>query len=333
MNKQPLLSICIPTWNRSKILSMSLDCFRKQLSSIDSSEIEIFVSDNCSDDDTPQVVQSFVSRGLPITYNRNSENIGAAGNFIKCMQWASGKYIWLLGDDDLVESDAIKYLLDKIREHDYGLIHIHHFKDIKSECKEFINLDLFYKKISYWFTFMSGSIFRKDIVNNIDSSKYVKTHLLQMPYYLLSATKGEKNLLINKDLLLAGVDSANNGGYNFYEVFVRNYLDIWRKCVDKGIITEDCYKYIKRDIYLNFTVNYNYKLLIKHENVKADDASYIGNRKGFKIAGAKKILEKYYGDEIYYKMSWLFYIKPMCKYYIKKLLSVVKKKELSSSKN
>ena len=52
MDKQPLLSICIPTWNRSKILSMSLDCFRKQLSSIDLSEIELFVSDNCSDDDT-----------------------------------------------------------------------------------------------------------------------------------------------------------------------------------------------------------------------------------------------------------------------------------------
>lgn len=319
MDKQPLLSICIPTWNRSKILSMSLDCFRKQLSSIDLSEIELFVSDNCSDDDTPQVVQSFIEQGLPITYNRNTENIGAAGNFIKCMQWASGKYIWLLGDDDLIEDDAINYLLEKICKYDYGLIHIHQFKDIESECVEYNNLDSFYNKISYWLTFMSGSIFRKEIVKYIDSSKYVKTHLLQMPYYILSAAKGEKNLLVNKKILHSSIDSANNGGYNFYEVFVRNYLDIWYEGVKKGLITESCYKHIKKDIYVNFIIRYNYMLLVRHKNVKPENASYVGNRKGFKIAGAKNILEKYYGNEIYYKMSWIFYIKSMCKYYIKKI--------------
>lgn len=124
MAKQPLLSICIPTWNRSKILSISLKSFQEQLASIDSSEIEIFVSDNASDDDTPLVVQSFIDQGLPITYNRNPENVGAAGNFIKCMQWASGKYIWLLGDDDLLNDGAISYILDLIRNGDYGLIHL-----------------------------------------------------------------------------------------------------------------------------------------------------------------------------------------------------------------
>ena len=89
-DKQPLLSICIPTWNRAKYLRISLESFLKQLRGIDRQEVELFVSDNCSDDETPTVVKEYVQKGLPITYNRNEENLGASGNFVKCMQWASG---------------------------------------------------------------------------------------------------------------------------------------------------------------------------------------------------------------------------------------------------
>lgn len=44
----PLLSICIPTWNRSKFLSMHLERFYEQMQEIDLAELELFVSDNCS---------------------------------------------------------------------------------------------------------------------------------------------------------------------------------------------------------------------------------------------------------------------------------------------
>ena len=122
-NNLPLLSICIPTWNRSKFLRISLESFLEQIKDIDISELELYVSDNCSDDDTPNVVQEYIARKLPITYNRNETNIGAAGNFRKCMEWASGKYILLLGDDDILKPGAVKLILDVIRNNDYGLVH------------------------------------------------------------------------------------------------------------------------------------------------------------------------------------------------------------------
>ena len=41
-------------------------------------------------------------------------------------------------------------------------------------------------------------------------------------------------------------------------------------------------------------------LLLLHRNVKSENANYVGNRNGFKIKGAWKLLFKYYGRELYF---------------------------------
>ena len=310
MNKQPLLSICIPTWNRVKFLSISLESFLGHFSDLaDSSELELIVSDNCSEDETPEVVNSYIGKGLPISYYRHEKNKGAAANFLYCMNIAKGKYILLLGDDDILKSRSIKFILDQLRGKDYGLVHIHVFDDMNMKTKVYDNAEEFLCKVSFWITFMSGSIFRKDIVDEIEPQKYINTHLLQVPYYITSAVSKKENLIISENIMDAGLDSSNNGGYNFYEVFVQHYLNIWNEFVEKGKISKFTYEHIKKDIYVNFIVDFNYKLLLRKKNVMSENKTYQKNRKGFKVANAKDILKKYYGNEVYYKFSWKKYIK------------------------
>lgn len=326
MENRPLLSICIPTWNRAKFLRMSLESFFEQMHGVESKDVELFVSDNCSDDETPSVVEELLKKGLPITYNRNEKNIGAAGNFVKCMQWASGKYIYLLGDDDILVEGALKYLLDVIRDKDYGLIHIHDYNNLKEEKTLFTDVESFLKQMSYWVTFMSGSVFRKDIVSQIDSSKYIGTHLLQVPYYIKSALSREENLIIKKNLLQSGLDASNNGGYNFYEVFVKNYLTIWKEFAENRKITWSCYEFLRKDIYEKFIVNYNYRFFILHQDIKENIIGHMGNRHGFIISGAKQILEDYYANEVYYKLTWLYYIRIWLRHKKQRFTSCVKSK-------
>lgn len=53
-NKRPLLSICIPTYNRAEILDKTLFLlFSNPDFNVD--EIEVVVSDNCSTDHTKQL--------------------------------------------------------------------------------------------------------------------------------------------------------------------------------------------------------------------------------------------------------------------------------------
>jgi len=109
--RKPQLSLCIPTYNRSKYLDWLLKHFVEQKQLL--SDIEIVISDNCSDDDTEIVVNNFISR-LPITYSRNDENIGAK-NLLKAYQLASGEYVAYLADDDLIDFKALRHSLSTLR--------------------------------------------------------------------------------------------------------------------------------------------------------------------------------------------------------------------------
>lgn len=102
-DEKPILSLCIPTYGRCEILKGNLEQIQKQLDSINKDELELIVSNNCSPDKTEEVVLSFINQGMPIVYNCNKENLGSDGNFLKCMDMAKGKYIWLLGDDDYLK--------------------------------------------------------------------------------------------------------------------------------------------------------------------------------------------------------------------------------------
>lgn len=298
-------------------LALSLESFLVQMKGVNSEEVELFVSDNCSDDNTAEVVKRYIDKGLPITYNRNEENIGASRNFLRCMQRASGKYIFLLGDDDVLNPGALKFLLDILRGKEYGVVHIHKFKDVQSDLVEYDSLDDFCKQVSFWFTFVSGSIFRKDVVSRINPEPYLNSRLLQLPYFIMSATLSDKNLLINRQLLTDGLDNTSNGGYNFYEVFVKNYLNIWRGFVDKGVVSEKCFIAIKKDIYINFIdAIFNYRLLVKHIGVKKQSESKGWSRNGFEIDGAKELLFSNYGKEPYFYWS-------MVKMYLRKIAASV----------
>ena len=49
--RDPLVSICVPTYNRASLLRESL----KSICGQDYAPLEILISDNCSDDETEQV--------------------------------------------------------------------------------------------------------------------------------------------------------------------------------------------------------------------------------------------------------------------------------------
>jgi abequosyltransferase len=53
-----LLSICIPTFNRSEVLDNTLNSLFSN-SEFNSNQIEVIVSDNCSTDNTVQVVTKY----------------------------------------------------------------------------------------------------------------------------------------------------------------------------------------------------------------------------------------------------------------------------------
>ena len=119
----PLLSICIPTYNRADYLNDCLESIAAQVCEDDllNSQIEVVVSDNASADETKNVVAEYKNKFTNFTYKRNEENLGFDLNVLNVVRSASGEYVWYLGDDDLIINGSLKFVLELLKTGEYDV--------------------------------------------------------------------------------------------------------------------------------------------------------------------------------------------------------------------
>jgi glycosyltransferase involved in cell wall biosynthesis len=149
------LSICIPTYNREAYLRNALEHCESYNFSF---PYEIVISDNASTDNTTQVVEEFIAKGLPIHYHRRAVNGGSGPNLACAFHHAVGEYSIYLADDDflmpagveaamayldanpdVVACQAPWYLYDEV--HDRDLSQFYDIaEDIKFPQQSFIEL-------------------------------------------------------------------------------------------------------------------------------------------------------------------------------------------------
>ena len=109
-----LLSVCIPTFNRPLSLANCLNSLYHQ-KNINRKDFEVCISDNSSKYNIAKVIRPFKKK-LNIRFQKNKKNIGFAMNVLKVSLMAKGKFIWFLGDDDLVVNNSISYLTKLIKK-------------------------------------------------------------------------------------------------------------------------------------------------------------------------------------------------------------------------
>lgn len=300
MNKQPLLSICIPIYNRLVYLNRMLNRFLEDKDLFEE-DIHLYISDNCSNEDLQSCCERFKQQGLSLTYHRNNTNIGPDKNFEWCFQNTIGKYTWLLGSDDIPVQGLLRKIVSKLKEDEYGLFHLYHTEGQEVFSKQIHPNDMAIK-VSYWFTFISVNIFNSKVVQEIVFEPYRETNLLQLPVFLTACYGSHNNaiLYLNK-IFDADCDWLNNGGYNFYHVFVNNYLSIWREFCIQRRISDSVFKTIKKDLFTQYIHPNNIRLLAQRNGNRKDTES----RKGLYVNHAWSYLFKFYGDKWYFYKSLL----------------------------
>jgi glycosyltransferase involved in cell wall biosynthesis len=102
-NPQKTLSIYIPTWERQELLNNLLASIEPQMTD----EVEVFVSVNKSSQ--PYVLPDWVK------YRENLYNVGGDANIAMCQVSTTGRYLWVIGDDEVLTEDAISTTLAAIR--------------------------------------------------------------------------------------------------------------------------------------------------------------------------------------------------------------------------
>ena len=109
---EPKVSVCLPCYNRQDYVSESIESVLKQ--TLDN--FELIIIDNCSTDNTPQIVGQYARRDNRIRFIRNDYNMGICSSLNRAIVLSCGEYIKFLFSDDLLASRCLEVfvsVLDK----------------------------------------------------------------------------------------------------------------------------------------------------------------------------------------------------------------------------
>lgn len=193
------VTIAIPTYNRSNFISESISSVISQTFK----DLEILIIDNNSTDNTRMIIKSFKDERIRCIKNRT--NIGMMNNWNKCIKMARGKYVMILGDDDILLPNFIEESLKiflKYRNIGFTFSHIN-------------KMDEKGKILSKWgYKFFKNGLIRGE--------NYIKTTINN-----LCCMTNSSSVLINKKVF-------EKVGY-FESPFARNTFDLnmWIKVANR----------------------------------------------------------------------------------------------------
>lgn len=255
-NNQPLLSICIPTYNRGNILKENLKDIIK-LPEFDDS-IEIVISDNASTDNTEEVAKSFTSFYKNIKYYRNEANVRDV-NFELAMNRANGVYIKLMNDRLTLTNEGLRYIKLKVQAHILDKRPIFFTNDYiytkkKAEIIECNSLDEYVQSISTFVTLIGIFGAWKEHWEKVENKNQYKDLLLSQDdwcYQIVNKNNGciiyDKQVMMSSSIPL-GVRS----GYNWFEVHLDNYYKILTPYIKSGKISHQTIKQDKKYLLKHF---------------------------------------------------------------------------------
>lgn len=112
-----LISVVMPVYNGAPFLRAALNSILAQ-----DIEFELIISDDGSTDDTVEAIESIDDKRL--RFFKNPSNAGIFGNLNRCIERASGSYIQVFCQDDLMKKGYLAAQLEMLRKHpDAGLVY------------------------------------------------------------------------------------------------------------------------------------------------------------------------------------------------------------------
>lgn len=296
--KLPLLSICIPTYNRSKYLKSNLLSIFQQFN--DNGNVEIIISDNNSIDETEMICKDyFIYQNFK--YHKQETNIGGIPNIFKAVEYATGDYCWIIGDDDFLLPGSLNNIIEIIK--DNSIIEYFYVKVTTMGLNEFdkypepfvtnsyTNLfpakkyqilrrfdQLLDPKISIVFLGeLMGSIFKRKKwmeFKNIDiNAADLDTLNTTYPHSVIFANAffDKKVIFIEEPMII-----ALGGARTWWDKVGYIYIELVKQLIDhynsKGLsegIRKKCY-----EAYINITIPYAFKYLVNPKSTYRNRVSF-----------------------------------------------------------
>lgn len=111
-----LVSIITPTYNCGKFIEETI----KSVESQTYKNWEMIIVDDCSTDNTEEIVKKYISINSRIKYFKLEKNSGAAVARTRAMELANGEYMAFLDSDDLWTPEKLERQLEYMKKNNYA---------------------------------------------------------------------------------------------------------------------------------------------------------------------------------------------------------------------
>jgi len=197
----PLVSFCVPTYNGRRYLPELIDSLLPQLDE----NAEIILCDDCSSDDTHAYSRELSQKHPFIKSFQNSANLGMDRNFHQAVKHASGKYVWLSGQDDIFGPEAYRTFLDVLRKHpDTDMMYFNYRQLFDGPPKYYgitylkIEEDVFCRNSEEYFavldhapSFLPATVMRRSYWEQTELQAYYGTIFVQVACWLINCREAK----------------------------------------------------------------------------------------------------------------------------------------------
>ncbi len=292
-----LISFCIPTYNRADVLDKSLKSYVE--SDGFNEEVELIVSDNASTDETYSIVKKYMNIYPNIKYSCNKENM-KDNNFSIALDLASGMYVKLQNDNDLIISGGLEYIKNNIKNNilkkdPIFFTNDYIYTDRKASEIKCNSLNEFVRSISTYTTKINCfGAWKEDWKNIRDKDKYSYLKLSQEDWFF-QVIKNKNKCILYDNKYADGIFfiRSKKNSYNWFQIHLDNYYRIMKPYINAGLISKDTFKSDKKNLFKHF--------------IPELKAIYIYHAKDFpyRTDGTLGLFLKYYKSESYF---WFYFV-------------------------
>ena len=142
--KDPLISICIPTYERVEYLKRLLESIEIQKFR----SFEVIITDDSKSDEIKTFIENYHT-GFPLYYYKNTPSLGTAKNMLASRDHAHSEWIKIIHDDDFFASEtAVGKLAERIEGTDAKYIFSGYNEYIENE-KRYVNKTITQSNFEY----------------------------------------------------------------------------------------------------------------------------------------------------------------------------------------
>ena len=238
ISSSPILSICIPTYNRSGYLDKTIKSIVMNDVFINTNKIQLVISNNNSTDNTDKICKKYADQyPTKIKYIKQPYNIFADEHIFLVPTFADGKYIKINNDTCMFKEKTLLNLLCLLHEYtNADMLFLSNSNGVKQKSNMCYTLNELISCTSYNLTWIGGLMMKntlfKEMMINGKFQKYIHTKLPQI-YIYAEALERNYQVLYNNEEFFSILYPTNKGGYNISKVFGFNYLSILKKYVGR----------------------------------------------------------------------------------------------------